>query len=315
MGLRTLTISDPSTGGRPISSARFAFRSGPTRSMRARRGLSGPGRVDCARAGARDNHSNGRGMSDDTQAERDALAARVKTEVIELIRFILGAAVIYLLITSLIFRSFYIPSGSMEPTLQVRDHVIVLNFPYGWSRHSIQLGLGAWLPRGEGRILGGAPARGDVIVFRHPEKREHLIKRVIGLPGDTIQVRDGRLYINDEVVPRELRGPVAYRNRSGRIVEPTLYEEVLPNGVRHKIYELGDDYPYDNTQRFIVPENRVFVMGDNRDDSLDSRSELGVIPIENIVGRAATVLFTFHRCKREPGLTCPTGRVWRPLHD
>ena len=251
-------------------------------------------------------------MSDEIQAEPGA-AAKIKAEAIELVRFILGAAAIYLVITSLIFRSFYIPSGSMEPTLEVNDHVIVLNFAYGWSRHSVQLSLGTWLPRGEGRVLGRLPKRGDVIVFRHPERREHLIKRVIGLPGDTIQVREGRLYINNEIVPRELRGDVTYRKRNGGVVTATLYDEVLPNGDTHKIYELGDDFPYDNTQRFIVPENRVFVMGDNRDDSLDSRSELGAIPVENIVGKAATVFFTLHRCKREPGLTCPTGRVWRPL--
>ncbi len=253
-------------------------------------------------------------MSDESQAQ-SAVADKIKREAIEFVRFILGAAVVFLVITTVLFRTFYIPSGSMEPTLEVQDRVIVLNFVYGWSRHSLQFGLGNYLPAGEGRILGRLPGRGDVIVFRHPDRREHLIKRVIGLPGDEIQMRRGRLYINGEVVPREPRGEVQYRNRSKRIVSPILYEETLPGGVRHAIYELSDDKPFDDTITFHVPEGHVFVMGDNRDASRDSRdvSELGYVSTELIVGRAVTVLFTLHRCKREAGLACPTGRVLRGL--
>jgi signal peptidase I len=252
-----------------------------------------------------------------------AAADKFKHEAIEFVRFILGAAVVFLIITTVAFRTFYIPSSSMEPTLEVDDRVIVLNFVYGWSRHSLQFGLGAGLPAGEGRILGRLPGRGDVIVFRHPERREHLIKRVIGLPGDEIQVREGRLYINGEIVPRDLRGAISFRDRNDRLMSPKLYEETLPGGRTHLIYEDSDRYdeealtPFgvDDTTVFSVPENHVFVMGDNRDHSSDSRSDLGVVPAEFIVGRAVTVLFTLHACKPEPGLECPRvwDRMWRGL--
>lgn len=260
-------------------------------------------------------------MSDESQA-RTVTADKIRREAIELVRFVLGAAAVFLVITTVLFRTFYIPSGSMEPTLEVDDRVIVLNFVYGWSRHSLQFGVGNALPAGEGRYLGvgASPGRGDVIVFRHPEDREHLIKRVIGLPGDRIQVREGRLYINDEIVPRELIGEVRYRNRRGAEEQMKLYEETLPGGVRHKIYEESDAHnpggaSVDDTRVFIVPDNHVFVMGDNRDNSQDSRFDLGPVPTELIVGRAVTVLFTLHRCEREAGYSCPKvwDRMWRGL--
>jgi signal peptidase I len=257
-------------------------------------------------------------MSDEIQVQATT-ADKIRREAVELGRFILGVAVLFLLITTVLIRTFYIPSSSMEPTLEVQDRVIVLNFVYGWSRHSLQFGMGGALPEGEGRIFGRLPGRGDVIVFRHPDpgKREHLIKRVIGLPGDEIRMRSGRLYINGEVVPRESLGKVEYRDRWGRIVAPTRYEETLPGGRRHAIYEHTDDGQFDDTPAFTVPEGNVFVMGDNRDESSDSRNfledGLGYVPVEFIVGRAATVLFTLHRCRREEGLACPKGRVLQGL--
>ena len=264
-------------------------------------------------------------MSDEIQSERSA-GERLKYEAIEFVRFIIGAGVVFMLITSLIFRTFYIPSGSMEPSLEVGDRVIVLNFAYGWSRHSVQFGLGNYLPFGSARFLGRMPKRGDVIVFRHPDRREHLIKRVIGLPGDQVQVRRDRLYINGEIVPRELRGEVFYRRYDGPRASMSLYDETLPGGVEHKIYEelrdpdaAGGDVRFqpgsEQTEVFYVPENEVFVMGDNRDNSLDSRFSLGTIPAEYIVGRAVTVLFTFHRCRQEEGLSCPSmwDRVFKGL--
>jgi signal peptidase I len=272
------------------------------------------GRRAAARRG-RDRTMSDGSQSGKGQAETPTPAIqKIKHEAAEFVRFILGAAVVFMIITTIGFRTFYIPSGSMEPTLEEGDRVIVLNFVYGWSRHSLQFGLGGYLPPGDGRIFGRLPGRGDVIVFRHPVRREHLIKRVIGLPGDRIQVREGRLYINGEIVPRDVLGSVTYRNYRGFIErDMAVYEETLPGGVKHRIYEATDQGEYDNTPEFTVPEGSVFVMGDNRDNSQDSRSPLGPIPSEFIVGRAVTVLFTFHHCQREEGLSCPSGRVWRPL--
>jgi signal peptidase I len=265
----------------------------------------------------RDDTMSDESQSGKGQAETPIPALeKIKRETIEFVRFILGAAVVFMIITTVGFRTFYIPSGSMEPTLEVGDRVIVLNFVYGWSRHSLQFGLGAGLPEGDGRILGRLPGRGDVIVFRHPERREHLIKRVIGLPGDRIQMREGRLFINGEIVPRDLRGAVSYRNYSGvRVNDINRYEETLPGGVTHAIYEETDQGFADDTPEITVPDGHVFVMGDNRDNSQDSRSPLGAVPAEFIVGRAVTVLFTLHSCDREEGLSCPRmwDRVWRGL--
>jgi len=251
----------------------------------------------------------------DVDDANGAPGERLKHEAIELVRFILSAAGVFVVITTLIFRVFYIPSGSMEPTLEVGDRVMVLNFAYGWSRRSVQFGIGDYLPGGSGRILGRLPERGHVVVFYDPVQRQHLIKRVIGLPGDTVKMTDGRLYINDELTPRDLRGVVSYRERRGNIVQPRLYEEALPDGPEHWIYERTDDANLDNTFTFTVPDGNIFVMGDNRDDSQDSRKigGFGYVPVENLVGRAVTVLFTLHRCKPEPSLQCPTGRVWRGL--
>ncbi len=280
-------------------------------------------------------------MSENVDAN-ESLGGRVRREGLEFARFILGAALVYLVITTVIFRTFYIPSSSMVPTLEVRDRVIVLNFAYGWSRHSLPFGVGDLLPEGDGRIFGRMPGRGDVVVFRHPNGGEHLIKRVIGLPGDHIRVRDGQLAIceagsdcdaSDAFTPvqRELIDIVRYRDYEGVVRSVYRYEETLPNGRSHAMYERSDDSRFDNTCTFQVPDGAIFVMGDNRDASNDSRSDdancleedfrspasrpgtLGFVPVENLVGRAVTVLFTFKSCRRETGLRCPTGRVWRPL--
>ncbi len=259
------------------------------------------------------------------QTEAHGEEATKKGGLSEIVRFIGGAAVVFLAITTVLFRSFYIPSSSMVPTLEVEDRVIVLNFVYGWSRHSLPFGVGDLLPAGAGRIFGRLPGRGDVVVFRHPNGGEYLIKRVIGLPGDRVQMRAGRLHIceapcasNDdfELVERETTGQVRYRTYQGEIVSVRRYTETLPNDRSYTTYERVDRVNGSgrNTPVFTVPENRVFVMGDNRDASNDSRSSsLGFVPTGNLLGRAVTVFFTLKNCREEPGLTCPSGRVWRPL--
>lgn len=264
----------------------------------------------------------GKTRAADTPRAGGLVAKKWFRDGLEFIRFIGGAAVVYMIITTFIFRTFYIPSSSMEPTLELRDRVVVLNFAYGFSKHSVQFGLLNWLPdcapsspTSSCRIFGSIPKRGDVVVFRHPESREHLIKRVVGRPGDRVQVRDGQLFVNGEAVQRVREGLVRYRTYRGDIAEVMRYAETLPGDRNsHKIYEAGDQALYDNTEMFTVRPGHIFVMGDNRDNSNDSRSPtLSQIPTENLVGRAATVLFTFHSCREEPGLSCPSGRVWRGL--
>lgn len=244
------------------------------------------------------------------------LARWAASEVGETIRFFAGVAGVWFVLVTFGFAAFHIPSESMQPTLQVGDRVLVSKFAYGYSRHSLPLGIGYMLPESlNGRILGTMPERGDVVVVRDPDQRINLIKRVIGLPGDRIEVSNGQLYLNGDAVPRTDAEALAYRDRDGYIVGVTRYEEALPEGPTHPIYERADNAPLDDAGPFIVPENHVFLMGDNRDASADSRvpTGLGYVHVDEVVGRAETVLFTFASCNNEDGLFCPGGRVWRPL--
>ena len=248
------------------------------------------------------------------------LAGNAAGEIMDTVRCIGGVAAVWLTIITFLFAPFHIPSESMQPTLEVGDRVLVSKWAYGYSRHSLPLGLGYYLPDNlDTRIFPRDPERGDVIVFRTPATRRNLIKRVIGLPGDVIAVQNGRLYINGEMVERELIDERTYlEHRGGQPVTVDVYLETLPNGVTHEIYERSDSYPLDNAGPYRVPENHVFAMGDNRDSSTDSRvSPLaggpGYIHLTEVAGRAETVMFTLNRCRREEGLYCPTGRVWRGL--
>lgn len=244
------------------------------------------------------------------------LAGRAAGEFAETVRFLGGVAAVWFVLVTFVFAAFHIPSESMQPALQVGDRVLVAKFSYGYSRHSLPLGLGYMLPQSwSGRILGRTPERGDVVVVRDPDQGLNLIKRVVGQPGDRIEMREGRLYINGEQLPRETQSEVRYRDRSGMVVEAAVYEETLPGGRVHTIYERSDSAPLDNVGPFIVPENHVFLMGDNRDDSMDSRvaAGLGYVHRDEVVGQAFTVLFTFASCRSEDGMYCPGWRVWRGL--
>ena len=235
-------------------------------------------------------------------------------EVREIVSFLGGVAAVWFVLVTFFFAAFHIPSVSMQPSLEVGDRVLVSKFAYGYSRHSLPLGLGYLLPDSwSGRIFGSIPKRGDVVVIRDPDQNLNLIKRVVGRPGDRIEMRGGRLYINGDRIPRDPVGERTYRDHTGATVWAAVFEETLPGGASHIIYERTDAGPFDDVGPFLVPENHIFLMGDNRDASADSRASLGYVHKDEVVGRAWTVLFTFANCRREEGLFCPGWRVWRGL--
>jgi signal peptidase I len=216
-----------------------------------------------------------------------------------LVRFLIEPFLVFAVVvisTSAIAQPFYIPSGSMEPTLAIGDYLMVTKYSYGYSRYSLPFGIG---PATNERLLGKLPKRGDIIVFRLPrDPKVNLIKRVIGLPNDRIQMKDGRLYINRKIVPIKRDGNGDIEFGDGRELQASRYSETLPGGVTHPIYKIRWDGYLDNTPEYTVPPGRLFVMGDNRDDSLDSRvamSEGGVgfVPMENLVGQARVVLGSY----------------------
>lgn len=246
-----------------------------------------------------------------------AAPPREKDDIVDLVKAMLAAAVIALTIRTFLFEPFNIPSGSMFPTLLVGDYLFVEKYSYGYSKYSFPLDLGPF----DGRIMESMPERGDVAVFRQP-KRVHIdyIKRIIGLPGDTVQVRGGVLFVNGEPVTREYLGTEDMAEASAinvyqKYVE-TLPDELTESGTRqHYIYEISDDEVNDNTEIFTVPEGHYFAMGDNRDSSLDSRiqNQVGFVPAENLVGRAAFIFFSTAgiagKCERGEGVLSSLAHV------
>jgi len=209
----------------------------------------------------------------------------------ETFRTVFYAVLLALVIRYFAYEPFNIPSGSMIPTLLVGDYLFVSKFSYGYSRYSLPFSL----PLLDGRVFAEQPERGDVVVFKLPaDNKTDYIKRLIGLPGDRIQVRGGILYINDKPVEREKVDELSVPGYAGFPVRVTEYNETLPNGVRHRIWEYSDDDMLDNTQVFTVPEGHYFFMGDNRDSSEDSRvlSKVGYVPFENLIGRAEFIFFS-----------------------
>ena len=209
---------------------------------------------------------------------------------IENVKTIVYAGLIAIGIRTVAFEPFNIPSGSMIPTLLVGDYLFVSKYSYGYSKYSLPLSPNLF----QGRIFGRLPARGDVAVFKLPrDNSTDYIKRIIGLPGDRIQMKGGQLFINGTQVKREADGDVVADSEGSRMLVKR-YQETLPNGKVHPILKLSDHEPLDETPEYAVPQGFVFAMGDNRDNSQDSRvmNAVGFVPVENLVGRAEFIFFS-----------------------
>ena len=207
------------------------------------------------------------------------------------------AVILVLLLRTLLFQPFTIPSASMEPNLYQGDYIIVSKWNYGISKYSLPIAL----PIIQGRLFNTLPKRGDVVVFKLPvDNKTDYIKRVVGLPGDRIQMKHDQLYINDQAVPNTLVGPVAAKDAFGfnQTNFATEYSESLPNGRTHLMQDMVKDGPVDDTDVYVVPAHHYFMMGDNRDNSEDSRFPMSTggvdyVPEENLEGRATMVLLSW----------------------
>ena len=210
----------------------------------------------------------------------------------ETVKTVIIAIAIAMLIRTVAYEPFNIPSGSMKPTLLVGDYLFVSKFSFGYSRYSLPFGL----PLIPGRIMFTEPERGDVVVFKLPTDRStDYIKRIVGLPGDKVQMVKGTLHINDKAVKRRHAGEFVEKDEwSGRYRRIPRYIETLPNGRQYFILEETESGPADNTQVYSIPDGHYFAMGDNRDRSQDSRflDAVGYIPRQNLVGRAEVKFFS-----------------------
>ncbi|WP_084400056.1 signal peptidase I [Henriciella aquimarina] len=246
----------------------------------------------------------------------------------------------------LVYEQRVIPSESMVPTLQVGDRVAVNKFAYGYSRYSLPWGLWRIIPDGDGRVMGGKPERGDVAVFMHPHTDRVMIKRIIGLPGDEVQMIDEQLYLNGEPIQREFVRRIEYVPHGANFTETAReYRETIDghSWLSHQ-WQQGPDQirSLDTTPVFQVPEGHYLFIGDNRDNSEDGRSttghcppneqgvidragcelprgvspekaSVGFVPSENLIGRADTVLFSTYSCDRANAEPCMKKRLWRGL--
>lgn len=246
------------------------------------------------------------------------LAGEKKNSLLETLRFLLTVGLLAVALRSFLFAPFNIPSESMLPRLLVGDYLFVAKWPYGYSRFSFPFGV---VPI-SGRIPAGEPKRGDIVVFKYPgDTSQDYIKRVIGLPGDIIQMKTGQLFINGDAVLKVRVGDFIERASPNTVCRGQLgapnfrftladgsaqcryprYRETLPNGASYDVIDQVSDSAGDNTDVYVVPEDHYFMMGDNRDDSADSRfpvvvdgegGGVGLVPAENIVGRAAITFFS-----------------------
>ena len=229
-------------------------------------------------------------------------AKRKEGGIAETGRVIFHALIIALVIRTFLFQPFNIPSGSMKETLLVGDYLFVSKYSYGYSHYSLPFSP----PLFPGRIWASQPNRGDVVVFRLPkDDSTDYIKRVIGLPGDRIQMIDGVLHINGEPVKRERIEDFIETEEGSRSTRVKRWRETLPNGVSYTTLDLPYNLQSDNTDVYHVPPGNYFMMGDNRHNSTDSRfPQVGYVPFENIVGRAQLIFFSVHEGER-------AWEVWR----
>lgn len=221
-----------------------------------------------------------------------------RESLLDLVKTVVLALLIAMTIRTVAVQPFRIPSGSMQPTLLVGDYILVSKWSYGYSRFSPPMfsfgPAGRWTPP-----LTGKPERGDVVVFRPPHQpNTDFVKRLVGLPGDRIQMRNGVLFINGEPVQREYLGLQDFKDWDPRLQEGAfssvgVYRETLPNGVSYVTFDRSAAAPLDETRVFEVPEGHYFMMGDDRDNSDDSRQSVGLVPIDNLVGKAEVTFVSF----------------------
>lgn len=221
----------------------------------------------------------------------DAEKMEAKSSTKDTVRVIIHALILALIVRVFLFQPFNIPSGSMIPTLLIGDYLFVSKYSYGYSRYSFPFGFDLF----SGRVWAAEPKRGDVVVFKLPRDNEtDYIKRVIGLPGDEVQMVHGVLHINGEPVEKVKIDDYVVTEPSGRERHMARFKETLPNGVSYPVLDLVKDGFGDNTEVYKVPEDHFFMMGDNRDNSTDSRflSEVGFVPFINLVGKAQIIFFS-----------------------
>ncbi len=240
------------------------------------------------------------------------MASTAKSEggIVETVKTVVYALLIAGLFRTLFFQPFWIPSESMKSTLLIGDFIFVNKMAYGYSKYSCPFAICPF----SGRLLASEPERGDVVVFRHPVNGSDMVKRLIGLPGDTIQVKDGVLYINGAAAPQtadgvfdevmEPQGPLRNRPRcendvvgDGAVCSKSRFIETLPEGRSHTVLNIESDGFADNTDVFTVPAGNYFFMGDNRDNSQDSRfaqavGGVGFVPAEFLIGRTDRIMFS-----------------------
>jgi signal peptidase I len=202
---------------------------------------------------------------------------------------IIEALVIAVLFRTFIYQPFSIPTASMQRTMMIGDYFVADKFIWGFGPHSFPIPLPF-----HGRIFGRSPSVGDIAVFFNETSGQDYIKRVIGMPGDHIQMKAGRLWINGKEVERKFLMDSTDTDDQGNTVPVKVYLETLPNGVEHLIQEISDDQPLDNTGEYVVPPDHYFMMGDNRDRSADSRilSDVGYVPAEDLEGKAEFRFFS-----------------------